>query len=324
MMRRLLPALGLFLLAPLVAEYLLGDLPITRLGDLAVLAPMYGGGALLIREIVRRTGRGWASMIVLALAYGIVEEAFITQSLFNPNYLGLNLHLLEPAYVPALGIGAWWTVLVLTMHTVWSISVSIALAEALTPRHASEPWLERAGLGTVVLLFVCAAATSSLAAIRTDQRHFVASAPQLAWSAVLCIVVIATALVAPRPAASRQPGWVPSPWLAGLGALTAGSLVLLAPSAWGRRAVVLFLTLDLLVIAGVGLWSRRAGWHARHRLALAGGAALAYACHAFVQPPPFGQPLGVVRISNAVFAAGLIALLVIAARRSGAATASQE
>lgn len=44
---RIAPAVILFFLAPLVAEFLLGNLPITMLSSLVVLAPMYGGGALL-------------------------------------------------------------------------------------------------------------------------------------------------------------------------------------------------------------------------------------------------------------------------------------
>src|ERR1700722_1905445 len=115
--RGIWPALGLVFTAPLVAEFLLGNLPIKMLPALIVLAPMYGGGALLIREVVRRTGHGWPSILLLALAYGIIEEAFTTQSLFNPNYLSLNLHLLDPGYIPALGVGAWWTLFVLTLHT---------------------------------------------------------------------------------------------------------------------------------------------------------------------------------------------------------------
>jgi hypothetical protein len=80
-----LPALGLFFLAPLVAEFLLGNLPITALFLLVILAPMYGGGALLIRETARRAGRGWPTLVVLALAYGVLEEGIATMSLFNPN-----------------------------------------------------------------------------------------------------------------------------------------------------------------------------------------------------------------------------------------------
>ena len=111
--KRVAPAVGLFFVAPLVAEFLLGNLPINLLGVLLILAPLYGGGALLIREVVRRTDRGWPTIFMLALAFGVLEEAFTTQSLFNPNYLRLNLHLLDRAYIPALGIGGWWTVFVL-------------------------------------------------------------------------------------------------------------------------------------------------------------------------------------------------------------------
>ncbi len=41
---RLASALGLFFLAPLVGEFLLGNLPITWLWVLPVLAPLYGRG----------------------------------------------------------------------------------------------------------------------------------------------------------------------------------------------------------------------------------------------------------------------------------------
>ncbi len=99
-MRRILPALGLFVLAPLVAEFLLGNLPITALPALVLLAPLYGGGALLIREVARRTGRGWPTMIVLALAYGVLEEGITTMSLFNPAYV--NAHLLDRGFIPNL------------------------------------------------------------------------------------------------------------------------------------------------------------------------------------------------------------------------------
>src|ERR1700722_15983734 len=165
---RVAPAIGLFFVSPLVAEFLLGDLPIKMLGALVILAPMYGGGALLIREVVRRTGRGWPSIFVLAFAYAVLEEAFTTQTLFNPNYLNLNLHLLQPAYIPALGIGMWWTVFVLTLHTVWSISVSIALVEALVPNRATTPWLKNLGLAVTVLLFAFGAWISIKIEIKQD------------------------------------------------------------------------------------------------------------------------------------------------------------
>ena len=312
--RRVAPAIGLFFIAPLVAEFLLGDLPITMLGTLVILAPMYGGGALLIREVVRRTGRGWPSIFVLAFAYAVLEEAFTTQTLFNPNYLHLNLHLLEPAYIPALGIGIWWTVFVLTLHTVWSISVSIALVEALVPDRSTTPWLRGIGLTVTAVLFVLAAVVSTRFEIRQD--HFVASKAQFIWSAVVCMVVTIAAFRLPVRPTARTPGWVPSPWLVGAAALIAGSVFLVVPKAWGWLAVGIYLLMDLAIIAAVSVLCKREAWNAQHRLALAGGAALAYAWHAFIQQPAVGSSGLSFRIGNAVFAAALIVLLVIAARRT--------
>ena len=67
--RNFVAVITLFFVAPLVAEYLLGDLPLKLLPVLIVLAPAYGGAAILIRETARRAGRGWPTMLVLGAAY---------------------------------------------------------------------------------------------------------------------------------------------------------------------------------------------------------------------------------------------------------------
>src|SRR5580698_1142951 len=248
-LRRVAPAIGLFFVAPLLAEFLLGDLPIKLLGVIIILAPLYGGGALLIREAVRRTGRGWPSIFVLAFAYAVFEEAFTTQTLFNPNYLNLNLHLLQPAYIPALGIGIWWTVFVLTLHTVWSISVSIALVEALVPDRATTPWLRAPGLTVTSILFTLAAIATTAQQIKTS--HFVASRAQFCVSALVCVVAIVAAFLLPARPAPRIPGSVPGPWLIGAAALLAGSIFLVVPSVWGWTAVAIYALLDVIMIAAV-------------------------------------------------------------------------
>ena len=69
----------------------------------------------------------------------------------------------------------------------------------------------------------------------------------------------------------------------------------------------------------VATWS---AWGAVHRLALVGGAALAYAWHAFLQTPATGHAGMVTRIGNTGFAAGLVILLIIAARRCISADAT--
>lgn len=84
---------------------------------------MYGG-ALLIREVTRRTGRGWRTIVVLALAFGVLQEALLTQSLFNPDYCRADLP--NVGFVPSLGIAIPWTIFVLSLHTYWSIGTPIA------------------------------------------------------------------------------------------------------------------------------------------------------------------------------------------------------
>lgn len=310
-------AVGLFFLAPLVAEFLLGNLPIKLLGALVVLAPMYGGGALIIREVVRRTGRGWPSIIVLALTYGIIEEAFTTQSLFNPNYLRLNMHLLDPGYIPWFGIGAWWTLFVLTLHTAWSVSTSIALMEALSPASATTPWMGRIALGLTALLFALGITASTLFGYKQD--HFLASPAQLVSAAAICIVLVLLAFRIPY----RKPttaAFVPNPWLAGTLAIVAGSAVLLVPNTWGWWAACAVLAADLVVVIAVLYWACSSRWNMSHKLGLAGGAALAYAWHAFIEKPAVGQMDSLVRIGNAIFALGALALIATAASRVRAAT----
>jgi hypothetical protein len=314
LIKRVAPAVALFFVAPLVAEFLLGDLPIKLLGALVVMAPMYGGGALLIREVVRRTGRGWPSIFVLAFAYALFEEAFTTQTLFNPNYLHLNLHLLDHAYIATLGISVWWTIFVLTLHTVWSISVSIGLVEALVPDRATTLWVGRPGVAVTAVLFILGAAASTALEVRQD--HYVASTAQFVWAGIVCAAAVVGAFKLPKRSAGPATGWVPSPWLVGAGALAAGSVFMVVPNAWNWWAVAIYLALDLAVIAAVLVLSPRKGWGGMHRLALAGGAALAYAWHAFIQQPAVGGGGISDRIGNAIFAASLIILLVIAAKRN--------
>src|ERR1700728_249945 len=159
--------------APLVAEYLLGDLPLKMLGALVALAPMYGGGALLIRETARRRGLGWRGILLLGVAYAVIEEGFTTQSLFNPDYLKLHMHFLSHGWIPAFGMGAWWTLFMLNLHTFWSISVSIALVDGLFPAWSERPLLGKAGYAVTMVLFLLGCVASTAISLKMDR--FVAS-----------------------------------------------------------------------------------------------------------------------------------------------------
>jgi hypothetical protein len=314
MKRGIWPALALFFVAPLVAEFLLGNLPIKLLPALVVLAPLYGGGALLIREVVRRTGRGWPSILLLGMAYGLVEEAFTTQSLFNPNYLRLNLGLLTPAYIPSLGIGAWWTLWMLMVHSIWSISTPIALIEACVSDRARTPWLGRVGLGVVAVLFLFGVVATTLMGYRQD--HFMASPAQFAGAAIVIVLLIVLAFRVPAERRHAADRIAPSPWILGLVSLAFASAAMLVPKEWGWGAVAALLALILGMLLPVEAWARKGTMLMTHQLALGAGAALAYGWHAFLQHPAVGGLDVSVRVGNAIFLAGAIGLIWFAARRN--------
>lgn len=312
-LRGLRPALALLFVSPLIAEFLLGNLPIKLLPALIVLAPLYGGGALLIRESVRRAGRGWPSILILGMAYAIFEEAYTTQSLFNPNYLKLNLGLLAPAYIPSLGIGAWWTLWMLMVHGIWSISTPIALVEACVPDRARTPWLGRVGLTVVAIVFLFGAISTT--AIGYKQDHYLASAAQFVGAAAVMGLLIAVAWRVPIEPGNASSRTAPSARGLGVLALAFASAALLVPMHWGWGAVAALLGLDAGMMIVVLVWSRLGAMTLAHQLALGAGAALAYGWHAFLEHPAVGSLDGSVRVGNAIFLAGAIGLIGYGARQ---------
>jgi hypothetical protein len=307
MVTRIAPVAGLFVLAPFVGEFLLGNLTLDELGLGVVLAPMYGFGAVLVREVARRWGGGWASIGLLAAAYALVEEGPVDQLLWNDSYAGQDL-LHGPSYLPALGMGVELTQAVLALHTVWSICVPIALVEAFVPDR--RPWLGRIGLAVVGVLFLLGGGLVFWGNYSVE--HFVASPWQLGGVVAVVVGLIAGAYRFRGWHPSTVDGEAPSPWLVGVVALLGtsaywGPAVLLTADWYEWVGVVVWC---LVAVAGVRLvarWSGTRGWDDRHRFALAAGATLTYVWTAFpTRPESGGQDFA----ANAVF--GAIGLLVLA------------
>jgi len=311
--RKVSAVVTLFFVAPLVAEYLLGDLPLKLLPVVILLAPMYGGGAVLIREAARRAGRGWPTMLLLGLAYMLIGEGLVTQSLFNHDYLKMHMHLLDHAYVPALGIGAWWTMLMINLHVFWSMGVSIALVEALYPAEADAPWMGSVGDAAIGVFFLLG--TVANFGIGFKQNHFVASQAQLLWVAALCIFVAVGAFVLPRGGRGVWGGAVPNAWVSGAMTTVLGLGLMSTPPKWGWGAVGTMLAIDVIFLGLVRIMSRRAGWGPLHRLSLAAGGAVAYGVHAFLPKPLLGGGVLWARISNTVFLAAAIGVIALAVKR---------
>ncbi|MGH3379648.1 MAG: hypothetical protein ACRDP6_33435 [Actinoallomurus sp.] len=314
---RLGSALALFLLAPLVGEFLLGNQPITQLPALFLLAPMYGGGALLVRETARRTGHGWPTMVLLAAAYALIEEGPIDQMLWNPHYGGFDMGAAYAStHIPLLGMSVAMLQDVLTMHTVWSICVPIALIEVFGPE-PQHRWLGNIGLPIVGLLFV--ASSVFLAVAQAHSEHYVASTALFAGATGVILALIVTAFLLRRGPAAGLAGATPRPWVAFSAAFAVSSLYWLRDTLLPEHISDWVPVTGWFVLAGgfaalCVRWSRSRDWGPAHRLALAGGALLTYVWLGFSQARDMDAPYATAMLGNVIFGLSALALLTTATR----------
>ena len=314
------PAVGLWFLAPLVAEFFLGDFSIVELPLLLPLSLWYGGCALAIREVVRVRGGGWPSIVLLGLAFGLVEEGLLTMSLFAPDYLGQ--HLTTPGHVDSLGIGVPWTIFVLTLHTAWSIATPIALMEEASGGRRHVPWLNRRGHVVLGVLVTIGAVVTSVANQGANDGY-VASLPQLATTVVLVVVLIGIALSRRgRGGTASADHRCPPAVVVGACTVAAGVVFESSRPAGTVPGTAMMIVAIAVVIVAVVWWSRSTAWGGVHRVAVAGGAVAVYVGNAFSTGSGLGSAstiLGLVtHVVFALMGAAIVAVCARRARRSAA------
>ncbi|MCQ8192679.1 hypothetical protein [Streptomyces rugosispiralis] len=313
--RRLVPAMGLLLLSPISAEYLIGydqttGQPVQLLAGLLVLAPLYGTVAVLIREASLRARRGWPTVLLLSAAFGLIEAGLIDQSLFNPHVTGNPVWDQDrlPTLISGTGVSAHYVTNFVIGHVIWSFAAPIAVVESCAPQLADRPWLRKGGVITMVALYLAAATL-----VNYDQtKNFTAGRAQLATTAALALSLALAAFAIP-PRGARTPGRIPPLWLVGCGTAMVLTAHHLMPVTWPGVA------LDMLVLTAGGClllrWSKRARWRHPHILAV-GGTALAVNAALSFTIDPLGAVSYPVKYSvNATLFLGVLALLVWAGRR---------
>ena len=132
------PALLLFGLTPGIPEYLSGStstalLAVNPLGFLVFLAlnlALYGPGVLLVREAWIRFGRGWAALLCLGTAYGLLEEGTALSTLFDPAARVVGT---EGSYGRFAGVNWVWTAGVLPVHVLFSVGLPLLLLGLAVP-----------------------------------------------------------------------------------------------------------------------------------------------------------------------------------------------
>jgi hypothetical protein len=309
---RIAPAVLLFFLAPLFGEYLLGNLKFSEVVYVPFIAPLYGGAALLIREVTRKTGRGYATMFILGIAYALIEEGIVDQLLFNPAYFTGQEQLMNTVIL-VLGVDAWLTLILIAMHAVWSICIPIILVEAIFAKRGKVPWFGKTGLAVVAVIFIL----GSIWLWNTIylETGFFASPPQLIGAAVVIVALIIAAFAFKHPAIVPAQGFVPNPWVAGGLAFTASSLYMLTELLPGWTRVSACVLIAAVSLTLVFRWSHRSNWSALHTLALAGGGILTYAWLGALMEPETGPKTIIDHIGTILFIGGAMWLFITAANK---------
>jgi hypothetical protein len=129
----------LVLLAPLIAAVLSGS---TRLSFIFAFIPettVWGCGALLCRELIRRWRAGTTSLLLLGLALSVAEEFVIQQTSLAPlPFPGANAH-----FGRLWGVNWIYFLLMLGYESVWVAAVPVTITELISPSRRNRSWLRK-------------------------------------------------------------------------------------------------------------------------------------------------------------------------------------
>ena len=314
--RRLWPVVGVLLGAPVSAELVQSYLDITgELGDtlflIVFMAPLYGGAALLIREVAVRTARGWPGIVLLAWAFGVAMPGLVDLSLFtehNPDVTGW-----DELWTPTAAFGLSWHPAFTwsAAHAVMSIGVPLALLDGVAPTTRG-----RSLLGWKSIAVLAALCVGVAALIRLDAGP--ASIPTSAQTLVVLGVIAALVALAlsriGRPLRRTHDGRTWTVAAAGLLGVAVMASLDFPPPTWAGLGLSLTLTLGLgavlLHAASSPTWSAALG------TAVACGALLERTLVGYLSPLPPGVHLAPKLVQSTVLLAGVLAVSVVAVRRA--------
>ncbi|MEM2876340.1 MAG: hypothetical protein QXL67_05265 [Candidatus Bathyarchaeia archaeon] len=134
------PAFTLLFLAPLIGSLLSASSPPLEFfnpPNFFFLSVLYGGGAIIARELRRRWNKGIVSLLFLGAAYGVLEEGLIVGSFFNP---GLTEATQFSLYGRWMEINWVWTEMLIIYHSIYSITIPVLLVELAYPKKKFEKW----------------------------------------------------------------------------------------------------------------------------------------------------------------------------------------
>jgi len=247
--------------------------PLKMLSDplsLPLIVFFYGTADLLIREALLRRRLGWASVVLLGIAFGFFNEGVIAGTWYTVLPTGY-------AYIGAIDLA--WVVALTIFHTFVSVVLPIAFIDIVFPQFAGRSLLRRRGIVISAVLFF---GFSLLVALMAPYRPY----RLLAFLLALLLIVIALGLTSapPRLLSATPPPRLWTLRVAGFAAMFAYFILIYSvPDLTARRArpsgllsaqlvdIAAMLLFSAILLWRARRWSGRAGWSPRHTLALITG-----------------------------------------------------
>lgn len=178
-------ALYTVMLSITIAEFTTGATALTAiftnpagffLFSIPSLFGLYGCGVLLVREAGVRWKKGWPTILLLGIVYGIMEEGIAVHTFFSPvtNTVGIF-----GEYGKFFSLDATWAILISLFHSVFSIALPILIGNLLWPETEKEQILKGKSLHIVFILYLL---TVTILFIVVPYK------PDLAWTFILLAV----------------------------------------------------------------------------------------------------------------------------------------
>lgn len=146
------PAILLFFLSPAIAELLSGSAPPSEFFNpliFILLCSLYGSGALLSRELKIRWNKSYVSLFILGAAFGMIEEALMVKSFFDPAWMDIGV---LGVYGRWQGINWVWAEWLTIYHSIFSIAIPVTLVELAYPKKRNLSWVNNKMFVTLAVL----------------------------------------------------------------------------------------------------------------------------------------------------------------------------
>lgn len=149
---KLKPILTLLLITPFLTELLSNNMAppafFNPLNFLLLATVVYGFPVLLLREFACRLRLGIAGLLCLGLVYGIINEGIVAKTFYLSQGVPVNTF---DVYGYLAGISIPWAITISVWHSLHSVLCPILLTYYLFPDQRSRPWLNRAGICSLVV-----------------------------------------------------------------------------------------------------------------------------------------------------------------------------